>query len=79
MAEGKGHYVGCVLNNDNFDLSNQEFTWPDEGDDMFLDYFNSASGFQSGEYAGPYHGISLGSDVQEHLDGLNMGFGVDRK
>lgn len=24
-AEGKGHYVGCVLNIDNFDASNQKF------------------------------------------------------
>ncbi|WP_222429656.1 DUF2961 domain-containing protein [Neobacillus bataviensis] len=35
-AEGKGHYVGCVLNIDNFDASNQEYTWPGEGDDMFF-------------------------------------------
>jgi hypothetical protein len=82
-AEGKGHYVGCVLNIDNFDASNQEYTWPGEGDDMFFidgeewppslhgtgteDYFNAAWGFPSGEYAGPYHGVSLGSDVQEHF------------
>ncbi|MGI8383463.1 DUF2961 domain-containing protein [Robertmurraya sp. P23] len=73
-AEGKGHYVGCVLNIDNFDASNQEYTWPGEGDDMFFidgeewppsihgtgteDYFNAAWGFPSGEYAGPYHGVS---------------------
>lgn len=82
-AEGKGHYVGCVLNIDNFDASNQQFTWPGEGDDMIFidgeiwppslhgtgteDYFNAAWGFPSGEYAAPYHGISLGSDVQEHF------------
>jgi hypothetical protein len=82
-AEGKGHFVGCVLNIDNFNASNQEYTWPGEGDDMFFidgevwppslhgtgteDYFNAAWGFPSGEYAGPYHGISLGSDVQEHF------------
>jgi hypothetical protein len=82
-TEGKGHYVGCVLNIDNFDASNQEYTWPGEGDDMFFidgeewppslhgtgteDYFNAAWGFPSGEYAGPYHGVSLGSDVQEHF------------
>lgn len=35
-AEGKGHYVGCVLNIDNFNASNQEYTWPGEGDDMFF-------------------------------------------
>jgi len=82
-AEGKGHYVGCVLNIDNTDASNQTYTWPGEGDDMIFidgekwppslhgtgteDYFNAAWGFPSGEYAGPYHGISLGSDVQEHF------------
>jgi hypothetical protein len=31
------------------------------------DYFNCAWGFPSGEYAGPYHGITLGSSVQEHF------------
>ncbi len=82
-AVGTGHYVGCLLNIDNFNASNQVFTWPGEGDDMFFvdgeawppslhgtgteDYFGCAWGFPSGEYAGPYHGISLGSDVQEHF------------
>lgn len=81
-AEGTGQYVGCVLSIDNFDSSNQTFTWPGEGDDMFFvdgetwppslhgtgteDYFGAAWGFPSGEYAGPYHGISLGSSPQEH-------------
>ncbi len=81
-AEGTGQYVGCVLNIDNFDSSNQYYTWPGEGDDMIFidgepwppslhgtgteDYFGAAWGFPSGEYDGPYHGISLGSDVQEH-------------
>ncbi|WP_407647403.1 glycoside hydrolase family 172 protein [Gracilibacillus salitolerans] len=57
-AEGKGHFVDCVLNIDNFNASNQEYTWPGEGDDMFFidgevwpsslhgtgteDYFNAA-------------------------------------
>jgi hypothetical protein len=82
-AAGRGHYVGCVLSIDNFEASNQPYTWPGEGDDMIFidgevwppslhgtgteDYFNCAWGFPSGEYAGPYHGISLGSDVQEHF------------
>ena len=82
-AEGRGHYVGCVLNIDNFDASNQAYSWPGEGDDMFFidgetwppslhgtgteDYFNAAWGFPSGAYAGPYHGISLASSVQEHF------------
>jgi hypothetical protein len=82
-AEGRGHYVGCVLSIDNFDASNQTFTWPGEGDDMIFidgeqwppslhgtgteDYFNAAWGFPSGAYSAPYHGISLASDVQEHF------------
>ena len=35
-AVGTGHYVGCVLNIDNFSASSQVFTWPGEGDDMFF-------------------------------------------
>jgi Protein of unknown function (DUF2961) len=82
-AQGRGHYVGCVLSIDNFNASNQQFTWPGEGDDMFFidgeqwppslhgtgteDYFGAAWGFPSGEYAGPYHGITLGSSPQEHF------------
>lgn len=82
-AVGKGHFVGCVLSIDNFNASNQWFTWPGEGDDMFFidgeqwppslhgtgteDYFNAAWGFPSGAYAGPYHGISLASSSQEHF------------
>jgi Protein of unknown function (DUF2961) len=82
-AEGTGHYVGCLLNIDNFDASNQVYTWPGEGDDMIFidgeqwppslhgtgteDYFNAAWGFPSGAYAGPYHGITLASSVQEHF------------
>lgn len=82
-AQGAGHYVGCVLNIDDHDASNQTFSWPGEGDDMIFvdgeswppslhgtgteDYFGAAWGFPSGEYAGPYHGISLGTSVQEHF------------
>ena len=82
-AGGAGQYVGCVLNIDNFDASNQVYTWPGEGDDMIFidgepwppslhgtgteDYFGCSWGFPSGEYDAPYHGISLGSDVQEHF------------
>jgi Protein of unknown function (DUF2961) len=82
-AVGTGHYVGCVLSIDNHDASNQQFTWPGEGDDMIFidgetwppslhgtgteDYFGAAWGFPSGEYDSAYHGISLGSDVQEHF------------
>lgn len=82
-AQGTGHYVGCVLNIDNFNASNQPYSWPGEGDDMIFidgevwppslhgtgteDYFNAAWGFPSGAYAGPYHGISLASSPQEHF------------
>lgn len=82
-AKGRGHYVGCILNIDNFNASNQVYTWPGEGDDMFFidgekwppsmhgtgteDYFGMAWGFPPGEHSTPYHGISLGSDAQEHF------------
>lgn len=81
--KGKGHYVGCVLSIDNIDASNQIYTWPGEGDDMIFidgenwppslhgtgteDYFNMSWGFPPGEHSTPYHGISLGSSVQEHF------------
>jgi len=72
-AEGAGHYVGCVLNIDNFDASNQVFTWPGEGDDMIFidgeplprlrgtgteDYFNTAYA-PTQDYHAPYHGLIL--------------------
>jgi hypothetical protein len=82
-AVGRGHYVGCVLSIDNFDAASQVFTWPGEGDDMFFvdgerwppslhgtgteDYFGAAWGFPSGEYSGPYHGITLAASAQEHF------------
>ncbi len=80
-ARGRGHYVGCVLNVDNTEAFHQNYTWFGEGDDMIFvdgetwppslhgtgteDYFCSAWGFPSGEYAGPYHGISLAGDLEE--------------
>lgn len=80
-AKGRGHYVGCVLSVDNTEAFHQNFTWFGEGDDMIFvdgekwppslhgtgteDYFCSAWGFPSGEYAGPYHGVSLAGDVEE--------------
>jgi hypothetical protein len=79
-AEGRGHYVGCVLSVDNFDAFHQKHTWFGEGDDMIFidgekwppslhgtgteDYFCEAWGFPSGEYSGPYTGVSLGKDTQ---------------
>jgi hypothetical protein len=79
-AEGRGHYVGCLLNVDNFNAFHQKHTWFGEGDDMIFidgdkwppslhgtgteDYFCEAWGFPSGEYAGPYTGVSLGSDTR---------------
>lgn len=81
-AKGKGHYVGCVLSIDNIDATNQEYTWPGEGDDMIFidgeiwppslhgtgteDYFGAAWGYPSDEYAGPYHGITLLNDRYEY-------------
>ena len=35
-TEGSGHYVGCLLNIDNFNAANHLYTWPGEGDDMFF-------------------------------------------
>ncbi len=80
-AEGRGHYVGCVLSVDNINAFHQRYTWFGEGDDMIFidgekwppslhgtgteDYFCVAWGFPTGEYSGPYHGISLGSDTNE--------------
>jgi len=78
-AEGRGHYVGCLLNVDNFNAYQQERTWFGEGDDMIFidadtwppslhgtgteDYFCEAWGFPSGAYSGPYHGVSLAGDM----------------
>ena len=73
-AEGRGHYVGCVLNIDN--LGNPvRWNWYGEGDDMIFidgekwppslhgtgteDYFNMAW-CPTQEFAGPYHGLLLG-------------------
>ena len=73
-AEGRGHYVGCVLNVHNLRETNQ-WNWYGEGDDMIFidgerwppslhgtgteDYFNTAWCPQQ-EYSAPYHGITLG-------------------
>jgi hypothetical protein len=78
-AQGRGHYVGCVLSVDNFNAFHQNHTWFGEGDDMIFvdgekwppslhgtgteDYFCEAWGFPSGEYSGPYTGVSLGRDT----------------
>ena len=75
-AEGRGHYVGC-----NVSIHNWDGGWPGEGDDMIFidgekwppslhgtgteDYFCAAWGFPSGEYAGPYHGISLQGSTKD--------------
>ena len=73
-TEGRGHYIGTLLNVHNLAPCHPE-EWFGEGDDMFFidgekwppslhgtgteDYFCAAWGFPSGHYAGPYHGISL--------------------
>jgi Protein of unknown function (DUF2961) len=73
-AEGRGHYVGCVLNVCNL-RETQRWNWYGEGDDMIFidgeewppslhgtgteDYFNTSWCPQQ-EYSAPYHGITLG-------------------
>ncbi|TKJ45130.1 hypothetical protein CEE35_05135 [Candidatus Aerophobetes bacterium Ae_b3b] len=73
-AEGRGHYVGCVLNIENLGKP-LEWNWYGEGDDMIFidgekwppslhgtgteDYFNTAW-CPTQEFAGPYHGLLLG-------------------
>ena len=73
-AEGRGHYVGCVLSIDHIDPVPGS-GWFGEGDDMIRidgedwpvslhgtgteDYFCAAWGYPSGKYDAPYHGISL--------------------
>ena len=74
-VEGKGHYVGCNMNIDNQDET-EEFDWPGEGDDMIFidgdelptingtgteDYIN-CSWCPTQEYNAPYHGIILPGD-----------------
>jgi len=74
-AEGKGHYVGCILNIHNL-RETKEHNWIGEGDDMIFidgekwppslhgtgteDYFNAAWCPQQ-EFCAPYHGIIHGS------------------
>lgn len=72
-AEGRGHYVGCVLNVHNL-RETREWNWYGEGDDMIFidgeafpptlhgtgteDYFNTAWCPTQTHHA-PYHGITL--------------------
>ncbi|TCP44767.1 DUF2961 family protein [Tamaricihabitans halophyticus] len=72
-AEGRGHYVGCVVNIHNLSPST-EWDWYGEGDDMIFvdgdefpprlhgtgteDYFNTAW-CPAESYHAPYHGITL--------------------
>lgn len=73
-AEGRGHYVGCVLSVDHTNPM-RRFGWFGEGDEMIFidgegfppsihgtgteDYFCAAWGYPGGAYAGPYHGVTL--------------------
>ncbi len=73
-AEGRGHYVGCVLNVLSL-RDTDEFDWYGEGDDMIFidgeqfppslhgtgteDYFNTAW-CPTQTYSAPYHGITMG-------------------
>jgi hypothetical protein len=72
-AQGRGHYVGCVLNIHNL-RDTQQWNWYGEGDDMIFidgdewpptlpgtgteDYFNTAW-CPTQPYHAPYHGITL--------------------
>lgn len=82
-AEGEGHYVGCNLSIDHLNPM-PGFSWPGEGDDMFIidgepwpprlhgtgteDYFGAAWGYPAGKYDSPYHGISLLAPLRGHGD-----------
>ncbi len=72
-AQGRGHYVGCVLSIQNL-RDTMQWNWYGEGDDMIFvdgepwpprlhgtgteDYFNTAW-CPDQAYAAPYHGITL--------------------
>lgn len=72
-AQGRGHYVGCVLNVRNM-RETSEWNWYGEGDDMIFidgeswppslhgtgteDYFNTAW-CPTQTYSAPYHGITM--------------------
>ncbi|MBE9376162.1 DUF2961 domain-containing protein [Saccharopolyspora sp. HNM0983] len=72
-AQGRGHYVGCVLNVRNA-RETSEWNWYGEGDDMIFldgeswppslhgtgteDYFNTAW-CPTQTYSAPYHGITM--------------------
>jgi len=72
-AQGRGHYVGCVLNVHNL-RHTSDWNWYGEGDDMIFidgeqfppslhgtgteDYFNTAW-CPTQTYSAPYHGITL--------------------
>jgi len=82
-AEGEGHYVGCNLSIDHLNPM-PGFSWPGEGDDMFVidgeswpprlhgtgteDYFCAAWGYPSGKYDTPYHGVSLYAPIRGNGD-----------
>lgn len=74
-VKGRGHYVGCNLNIDNFNKE-VEWDWPGEGDDMIFidgdklptlkgtgteDYVNMAW-CPTQEYNSLYHGLILGGN-----------------
>lgn len=81
-AQGRGHYVGCVLSIDHLNPI-PNFGWFGEGDDMIFidgevwppslhgtgteDYFCAAWGYPSGKYDAPYHGVSLAGPNQGPL------------
>lgn len=80
-AEGRGHYVGCVVSIKNVMMNDNIHSWFGEGDDMIFvdgekwppalhgtgteDYFCAAWGFPSGKYDGLFHGISLAGSTHD--------------
>jgi len=75
QAEGRGHYVGCVLS-----VKSLRAGWWGEGDDMIFvdddvwppsihgtgteDYFLASYGFQL-KYSAPYHGVVMVGDTHD--------------
>lgn len=81
-AEGRGHFVGCVLSIDHINPI-PNFGWFGEGDDFFWidgeekpslmgtgteDYFCQAWGYPGGFNSMPYHGISYPPHPSEGMD-----------
>lgn len=87
-ATGRGHYAGCVVSIKNVMYNDVCHTWFGEGDDMIFvdgekwppalhgtgteDYFCAAWGYPSGQYDGPFHGISLAGNPDDYTGWWTM-------